>query len=260
MVVSHSIFREGYGEISLCVKKEITLKDVNSDLPSGEHIIQLLGRVAGGAGILTFLSFLAGGAKLFALYYFLECLWVLGLHGFNDFVFEGMSTVAVFSTAAALAYCISPDYKKILINVSNRLWLLMWLVFIILMYMEVSKETISQYAYFYLFASAGVNLAGFLSWSMPRREAVVHALLSFIGFALGTLFASFLSLYSSDGFYDAEVVVLSNSKTKSSGVLINSFSGKHLVRVCGPGVRFMVIEPSDDWISETPGSKRCFGV
>ncbi|CRM76008.1 hypothetical protein [Pseudomonas sp. 24 E 13] len=230
------------------------MKDVNGDLPSGEHIIQLLGRVAGGAGILTFMSFLAGGAKLFVLYYFLECIWVLGLHGFNDFVFEGMSTVAVFSSAAAIAYCISPDHKKILINVSNRLWLLMWLVFFILMYVGVSKKTFSQYAYFYFFASAGVNLAGFLSWSMSRREAVVYALLSFIGFALGTLFVSFLSLYSSKGFYDAEIVVLSNSKAKSSGILINSFNGKHLLKVCGPGVRFMVIEPSDDWISQTPGS------
>ncbi|UQS87599.1 hypothetical protein M5C90_17165 [Pseudomonas chlororaphis subsp. piscium] len=167
------------------------MKDVNSDLPSSEHIIQLLGRVAGGAGILTFLSFLAGGAKLFALYYLLECLWVLGLHGFNDFIFEGMSTVAIFSSAAAIAYCISPDYKKILINVSNGLWLLMWLVLFVLMYMEVSKKTFSQYVYFYFFASAGVNLAGFLLWSMSRREAVVYALLSFMGFALGTLLLRF---------------------------------------------------------------------
>ncbi|WP_308581195.1 hypothetical protein [uncultured Pseudomonas sp.] len=236
------------------------MRDVSSELPSGEHLLHLLGKLAGGAGILTFLSCVAGAAKLLVMYYWLGCLWVFKLHGFSDFVFEGVGAVTAFAGAAAIAYCISGDHKKILINVSNRLWLLMWVVFFILMWLGASKEIFSQYAYHYFFATTGVNLAGFLSWSMGRRDAFVYALLSIMGFALGALFVSFTTFYWFYNFYDSEMVLLNNSKSNSRGVLINSFSGKYLLRACGPGVKFMVVEPSEDWVSETSGSKWCFGI
>ncbi|WP_122588886.1 hypothetical protein [Pseudomonas viridiflava] len=236
------------------------MKNMGSELPSGEHLLHLLGKLAGGAGILTFLSCVAGAAKLLVMYYWLGCLWVFKLHGFSDFVFEGVSTVTAFAGAAAIAYCISGDHKKILINVSNRLWLLMWAVVFILMWLGASKQIFSQYVYHYFFATSGVNLAGVLSWSMGRREAFVYAILTIMGFALGAIFASFLTFHWFYNFYDSEVVVLNNSKSNSRGVLINSFSGKYLLRVCGPGVKFMVVEPSEEWVSETAGSKWCFGI
>lgn len=236
------------------------MKVVSSELPSGEHLLHLFGKLAGGAGVLTFLSCVAGAAKLLVMYYWLGCLWVFKLHGFSDFVFEGVGAVTAFAGAAAIAYCISGDHKKILINVSNRLSLLMWVVVFFLIWLGASEQVFAQYAYHYFFAASGVNLAGFLSWSMGRREALVYALLSIVGFALGALFVSFTTFYWFYNFYDSEMVLLINSKSNSRGVLINSFSGKYLLRVCGPSLKFMVVEPSEDWVSETPGSKWCFGI
>jgi len=227
--------------------------------PSGEHLLLLLGKLAGVAGVLTFLSCLAGAAHLLVMYSWLGCVWVFNLHGLNDFVFEGASSVAVFGGAVAVAYCISGDHKKILINVSNRVSALMFLVVIVLISLDVNKLIIGQFTRHYFFAAAGVNLAGYLLWSMTERDAFVLALHSFAGFVLGALFVSTTYFYWFHNMYDSELVVLSNSKTNSSGVLVNSFSGRHLLRVCGPGVRFMIIDPSEDWVSETPGAKRCFG-
>lgn len=237
----------------------MSMRDGNSEIPSGVHLLHLLGKLAGVAGILTFLSCMAGAAHLLVMYSWLGCVWVFNLHGVNDFVFEGASPVAVFGGAAAVAYSISEDHKKILINISNWASALMFSVLIVLVSFDVGKLILGQFARHYFFAAAGVNLAGYLLWSMTTRDAFVLALYSFAGFALGALFASISYFYWLHNIYDSELVVLSNSKTNSSGVLINSFSGKHLLRVCGPGVRFMVIDPSEDWVSEPPGAKYCFG-
>lgn len=229
-------------------------------LPSGQHLLNLLGKLAGAAGLLTFLCSVAGAAKLFVMYRWLDCVWVFKLHGFNDFVFEGVGAVAAFTCAAAIAYCITESHKKILITLSNWLSVLLWLGLFILMWIGVSRQVYIYYVYHYFFAAAGVSFAGQLVWSMGRRDAFVCALISIVGFALGSILSAAMSYYWFDNFNESEMVVFADQKSNSRGALVNSFSGKHLLRVCGPDLRFMVVDPSEGWISEPKGSKSCFGI
>lgn len=257
-LLSKSDFVECLDNLTSKRARSIGVEDVNSKRPSGEHILNLIGKLAGGAGMLTLLCCVAGAAKLLVMYTWLGCFWVFKLHGFGDFVFEGVGAVIAFAGAAAVAYCISADHKKILINVSNRFWLLRWIILVTLMWQGASQQIFSLIAYYFFFMTIGVDLAGFLSWSMNRRDALVYAISAIMAFALGGLFTSYVNFYWLYDFYDSDMVVLTNSKLSSRGVLINSFSGKHLLRVCGPGMKFMVVEPSDGWVSQSPGSKSCF--